>query len=114
MPSFQDATGREWHVAFDGLSLKSLRDAHGTDLADVLDAVYMQLERDPALLTTALAHLCREQLAKEQLSPEQFARSLRGRVLEDAFAAVWGAAEGFFPPKLWSVLCTLYEQQKRE
>jgi hypothetical protein len=114
MPTFKDTNGREWTVALDGLLLKSLRDAHGIDLADVLNATYVQLERDPALLTTALAHLCGEQLKSANVPPAMFSRAVCGRALEDAFAALWGAAEGFFPPKLWSVLSSLYEQQTRE
>ena len=114
MPSFKDTNGREWTVAIDGLLLKSLRDAHGIDLADVLNATYVQLERDPALLTTALAHLCAEQLKQAGLTREQFSRAVVGKALEDGFAAVWGAAENFFPPKLWSVLSSLYSQQQKE
>lgn len=114
MPTFTDTAGREWTVALDGLLLKSLRDAHGIDLADVLSAQYVQLERDPALLTTALAHLLRDQLAKQGVTAEQLAAALRGPCLESAFAALWGAAEGFFPPKLWRVLSSLYEQQTKQ
>ena len=101
-------------VALDGLLLKSLRDEHAIDLADVLNATYVELERDPALLTTALAHLCAEQLKQAGLTREQFSRAVVGKALEDGFAALWGAAENFFPPKLWSVLSSLYSQQQKE
>jgi hypothetical protein len=114
VPTFKDNNHREWTVAFDGLLLKSLRDQHQIDLADVLSAVYVQLERDPALLTTALAHLCAEQLQQAGLTREQFSRAVVGKALEDGFAALWGAAELFFPPKLWSVLSSLYSQQQKE
>ncbi len=114
MPQFTDTSGRTWTIALDGLSLKELRDALQIDLADVLNSQYVQLERDPALLTAALAHFLAEPIKAAGLTPKQFAASLIGRHLDEAFAALWGAAEAFFPAKLWSVLSSLYETQKRE
>jgi hypothetical protein len=114
MPTFKDSAGHEWQVAFDGLLLNSLRAEHGIDLADVLAAQYVQLERDPGLLTTALAHLCGEQLKAKNISPQQFSKAMFGPALEQGFAALWGAAEGFFPPKLWSALSSLYAQEKKQ
>lgn len=113
MPQFTDTAGRTWTVAFDGLLLKELRDAQGIDLADVVSSVYLQLERDPALLTQALAFLCREQLAAQKLSPAEFSKSLIGRHLDEAFAALWGAAEVFFPAKLWSALASRCNQERQ-
>ena len=112
MPQFTDCNQRTWTVAFDGLLLKELRDAQGIDLADVVSSVYLQLERDPALLTQALAFLCREQLAAQRLSPAEFSKGLIGRHLDEAFAALWGAAEVFFPQKLWSALSLRLSQER--
>ena len=113
MPQFTDCNQRTWTVAFDGLSLIELRETHKIDLADVLSATYVQLERDPALLTQSLAFLCRHQIKEAGITPGQFSKALIGSHLEQAFAALWGAAEAFFPPKLWSVLSSRCEQEKK-
>lgn len=113
MPQFTDCNQRTWTVAFDGLTLIELRDTHKIDLADVLSATYVELERDPGLLTKALAFLCREQIEKAGITPPQFSRALIGGHLEEAFAALWGAAELFFPAKLWSALSSRCEQEKK-
>jgi hypothetical protein len=114
MSQFTDTSGRTWTLALDGLALKDLRDQLQIDLADVVNASYVQLERDPALLTAALAHLLTDQIKAAGITPRQFSAAMIGRHLDEAFAALWGAAEAFFPAKLWSVLSSLYDQQKRE
>ena len=114
--TFVDSAGCRWTVSLDGLTLKALRDAHQIDLADVAGAVYVQLERDPALLTQALAFLCADQMkeaAPGGLTAAQFSKRLVGQHLEQAFAALWGAAELFFPPKLWSALSSRSCQEKQ-
>lgn len=113
MPSFRDAMGREWLVQFDGITLKELRDAHKIDLSDVVGSIYSQLKRDPALLTVALAFLCADKIKDAKLTAKEFAASIKGTVIDDAFAALWGAAEGFFPPKHLSVLSSRLEEETK-
>lgn len=113
MPSFKDSHGREWQVSLDGITLKELRDAHKIDLSDVVGSVYSQLKGDPASLTVALSHICADQIRAADLTPKKFAAAVNGVVLDDAFKALWRAAELFFPPSLWSVLSTRFSQEEQ-
>jgi hypothetical protein len=112
MPVFKDTAGREWQVRFDGLLLLDLRQAESIDLADVSGQTYARLERDPALLTAALCVLVRDQLAELKLTRQQFAQVLAGEAFEQAFAALWEAAQNFFPPKLRSALASNLAQHR--
>jgi len=112
MTQFTDTAARTWTVALDGLLLNELRDTLHIDLADVLSATYVQLERDPALLTKALAFLCREQLASQKVTASEFSKALIGRHLDEAFTALWGAAELFFPAKLFAALSSRLNDER--
>jgi len=113
MPAFKDSHDRQWTVSLDGITLKELRDAHKIDLSDVVDSVYSQLKRDPALLTVAVAYLCSDQIRDANLTPKKFAAGINGIVIDDAFNALWGAAKLFFPPSLWSVLSMRLEHEEK-
>lgn len=112
MPTFKDAAGRDWIVAFDGLLLKELRDNKKIDLADVMQATYLKLERDPSTLVDALSFVCGDQIKAAGITPRQFSTALVGKALDDSLAAVWGAAELFFQPKLWSALVSRCAQER--
>lgn len=109
MPSFIDADGREWTIRFDGLNLAELRRAHGLNLADLTGADYFAIDRDPSLLTVAVTHLVKDQLAAAKVSRPQFAAALVGQALDDAQSALWEAARLFFPPRRLSELQSSYE-----
>jgi hypothetical protein len=108
MSTFKDSTGREWTIRFDGLLLAELRQQHQINLADLTGADYLALDRDPAVLTVAVAHLVREQLAFAKLTREQFAAALIGQSLDEALEALWEAAKVFFPPRRLSALQSSY------
>jgi hypothetical protein len=108
LSTFKDSTGREWSIRFDGLLLAELRQQHQINLADLTGADYLSLDRDPSVLTVAVAHLVRDQLAAAKLSREQFAATLVGQSLDDALDAVWEAAKVFFPPRKLSALQSSY------
>lgn len=112
MPSFRDAAGREWAIRFDGLLLGSLRDEHKIDLADVTAGEYVRLENDAASLVRAVCHLCRDQLAAQRLTASQLAEQIVGQAIDDAFAAVWSAAQLFFPPRRLSELQSSFTTAK--
>lgn len=104
MATFNDSTGREWSIRFDGLTLRALRDELKINLADVTGETYVKLESDDAELTAAVCFLLRNELATAGLKKEQLAERLVGESLESAMSAIWGAAKVFFRPKLWSAL----------
>src|SRR5687768_2275553 len=104
MSTFKDSAGREWHIRFDGLLLADLRQQHQINLADLTGADYLALDRDPSVLTVAVAHLVRDQLTAAKVTREQFAAALVGQSLDDALEALWEAAKVFFPPKRLSAL----------
>ena len=108
MRQFVDLDGRSWDVALDGFSLGELRDK-GVDI--VQDGLFYIEQREDVLLK-ALAILCREQITKHQLSDRAFARGIAGVAIEQAFEAVRGAAEDFFPPKRWSEIQSRSEKRK--
>jgi len=112
MPAFNDNSGHDWNIRFDGVTLGELRDTHGIDLADITGETYLKLETDQATLTKAVCFLCSDQLAGNAVTATQLANLLCGEVAEAAMQAIWGAAKVFFRPKLWCALDCAYKTRK--
>lgn len=109
MPTFRDANQREWLVSFDGLLLGEVRDECKVDLCDPGAEGYLRLQMDDALLVQVLTALLRESIAAAKLTGRDFSKAIRGQSIEDAFAAIWSAAENFFPAKKWSAMQSAFQ-----
>jgi len=99
VPSFTDTTGRDWRVALDVTTVKTVRDRAEVDLADLEQApkTFAQLADDPVLLVDVLYLVCQSEASDRDVSPEDFGRSLAGDAIEHATAALEEAICDFFP-----------------
>lgn len=97
---FTDLRGRSWLVEITVAVKKRLRAETQFELSALFDAdgrLLVRLATDPEWLVDVLYCVLREQLAVKQVGPEEFAASLGGQPLGDAYDALIGAVIDFFP-----------------
>lgn len=97
---FTDLRGRAWLVEITVALKKRLRVEAQFEVAELFEAdgrALVRLATDPERLVDVLYCVLREQLAAKQVGPEEFAASLGGQPLGDAYDALIGAVIDFFP-----------------
>ena len=104
MASFKDSGGNEWQIYLDAFLLRDIQKETGVDLADVSAGGWMQVETDSGALGRVLAIICREEIKSRRMTAEQFAKGIRGRVIETGREALRTEAADFFPPSEWSAI----------
>lgn len=104
MSRFKDKGGEEWPIALDGFVLEEVAKRTGIDLADTASSGWLKFETDSGVTQRVLAVVCEDAIAERKLSPRNFAKAIRGKVFEQARAALREEAADFFPPSEWSAI----------
>jgi hypothetical protein len=104
MAFFKDNGGNEWPVDFDAFLLDDTRKETGIDLADISSGGWLQVETDSVALGRVMASICRAEIKSRHLTAQDFAKRLRGAVIEAAREALRNEAADFFPPSEWSAI----------
>jgi len=104
MAFFKDNGGNEWPVEFDAFLLDDTRKETGIDLADISSGGWLQVETDSVALGRVMASICRAEIKSRHLTAQDFAKRLRGAVIEAAREALRIEAADFFPPSEWSAI----------
>lgn len=98
MKKFKDSKGREWEIAVNVGTIRSVRAACGIDLIDAaLGATAIKLAENPCLVGDVLWALVKKQAEVLRVSGEDFAYLLSGDVLKDATDALLEDLMDFFP-----------------
>ncbi len=98
MSRFKDATGREWTLRINVGVIERVREID-VDLGDITAQTMKRLGLDDVLLVRSLWLICEEQADDASITAEKFGESLVGDCIDDAYAALRGALEDFFPKK---------------
>lgn len=113
---FKDSTGREWSVNVVVDTIEKVREI-GVDLGDVTAQAMKRLAIDDVLLVRSLWLICEAQADKAGVTPQQFGESLFGDALDDAYEALRGALDDFFPRRkreFWRKMMEVDSRQQVE
>lgn len=113
---FKDSTGREWSVNVVVDTIEKVREI-GVDLGDVTAQAMKRLAIDDVLLVRSLWLICEAQADKAGVNPQQFGESLFGDALDDAYEALRGALDDFFPRRkreFWRKMMEVDSRQQVE
>lgn len=113
---FKDSTGREWSVNVVVDTIEKVREI-GVDLGDVTAQAMKRLAIDDVLLVRSLWFICEAQADKAGVNPQQFGESLFGDALDDAYEALRGALDDFFPRRkreFWRKMMEVDSRQQVE
>lgn len=94
--TFSDSFGREWSVKVVVDTIEKVREID-VDLGDVTGQTMKRLAMDDVLLVRSMWLICEEQADKAGVTPRQFGESLFGDAIDDAYEALRGALDDFFP-----------------
>lgn len=98
MPKFKDADGREWIVEPTLPDLRLVRSELDVNLLDFGNKhLFARLVDDQELLIDILSVILTPQIQAREMSADDFARGLRGDVLDDAIEKFLESLVGFFP-----------------
>jgi len=111
MARFNDKKKRTWKIDLDAYVLKEVRSRTSIDLGDLSADGWAQLENDIDLVDVLLV-LTEDQREEREVKPREFAKTVRGPVLDHARAAIQEAAADFFPPERWSGMQSRLEARK--
>ena len=95
---FKNAAGVEWIVKVTVDVIERVREI-GVDLGDITAATMKRLAMDDVLLVRTMWLVCEPQAEKAGVTPAQFGEAMLGQALDDAFEALRGSLEDFFPPR---------------
>jgi len=98
MRTYKDADGREWAVKVTVDTIERVREI-GVDLGDLTTETIKRLAMDDVLLVRTLWLVCEKQADERGISAAQFGEAMVGEPLENAFDALRGSLEDFFPPR---------------
>jgi len=98
MRTYKDADGREWAVKVTVDTIERVREI-GVDLGDLTTETIKRLAMDDVLLVRTLWLVCEKQADERGISSAQFGEAMVGEPLENAFDALRGSLEDFFPPR---------------
>lgn len=100
MARFKDNNGREWSIALDAPTIRTVRkELDGLDLADSEGKTYQQIADDPLLLFDVLWLLCCDQAQAAGIDEHAFAPAIVGDACARATLALRDAIADFFPPQ---------------
>ena len=99
MQTFTDGKGRPWNVELNVFTIMKAKDMVGVDLAKAFEdrSVFERLS-DPVTATQVIYAVVNDQMLKENVSAEDFGRSMFGKALDDAAAALVDELLNFSPP----------------
>jgi hypothetical protein len=104
MATFKDKNGKEWSIAIDAPTIRTIRQEMSIDLGDPQGKAYDRMVADPVLLVDVLWLLCKEQAHRDGVTDVQFGRALVGDAIEHATDAMLGVIADFFPPQSRALL----------
>lgn len=104
MPTFKDASAREWVLEVTVDDIRTVRERLKYDLVDISEDSINKLYDDPVLLVDVIWLLCESQATGRKISDVEFGRSLKGDAIEEATAALLEAIADFFPGSRRSLL----------
>lgn len=95
---FKNAAGVEWIVKVTVDVIERVREI-GVDLGDITAATMKRLAMDDVLLVRTMWLACEPQAEKAGVTPAQFGEAMVGDTLDDAYEALRGGLEDFFPSR---------------
>jgi hypothetical protein len=116
MPSFVDASGREWTVTItveEIAAVKEALDIHLTKLVDEDIKKLFELIADPIECVNVLWVCCRSQAEARGIDQRQFAKGFAGESFEAGGRCLVRAVFGFFPPSRRDPLLRLVEKTEQ-
>lgn len=116
MPSFVDASGREWSVTItveEIAAVKEALDVHLTKIVDDDIKKLFDLIADPIQCVDVLWVVCRSQAESRGIDQRQFAKGFSGESFEQAGRCLVRAVFGFFPPSRRDPLLRLVEKTEQ-
>lgn len=96
MRFFCDSDGRRWPIKVTVDVIEKVREI-GVDLGDVTGTTIRTLTNDDVLLVRSLWIICEAAAKTAGVTATQFGEALVGDVIDDAFDALRGSIEDFFP-----------------
>ena len=116
MPSFLDASGREWNVTITVEELAAVKDSldvHLTKLVDEDITKLFALVADPIECVNVLWVICKSQAEARGIDQKQFARGFAGESFELAGRCLIRAVFNFFQPSRRDPLIRLVEKTEQ-
>lgn len=95
---FKNANGVQWTVKVTVDVIEHVREI-GVDLGDITAATMKRLAMDDVLLVRTMWLVCEPQAEKAGVTPAQFGEAMVGDTLDDAYEALRGSLEDFFPSR---------------
>jgi hypothetical protein len=96
MRFFCDSEGRQWPIKVTVDVIEKVREI-GVDLGDVTGTTIRTLTNDDVLLVRSLWIICEASAKTVGVTATQFGEALVGDSIDDAFDALRGSIEDFFP-----------------
>jgi hypothetical protein len=112
---FKDSDGREWSVRVVVGTVEKVREI-GVDLADITGQQMKRLSTDDVLLVRVMWLVCEQQADQKHVTPEQFGEAMFGDTLDNAYEALRGALDDFFPSRkreFWRRMMATDEERQR-
>ena len=104
MSVFKDTNGNEFRVGLDAFILDDIKKDAGIDLADLSAGGWATIESDAGAVVRVLAVVCRDEINQRKWTPREFAKGVKGEVIEAGRAALLTEGASFFPQSEWSVI----------
>ena len=104
MSVFKDCNGDEWRVQLDAFAIADAKKETGIDLADITAGGWHAVATDASAVGRILAVVCADEIQAKKINGRQFAKLIRGAVIEAGRKALLDEGADFFPPSEWSAI----------